>query len=64
MRVGSRGFVVCEKYILCGLVKGRKVKKAGECYQLRESAVPYGDHLVVENEDIGLQDAYFLEKYS
>ena len=52
--VGSRGFVESVKAILRGPVKGRKVKEAGEGYQLRESAVPYTDHFEVENEDIGL----------
>lgn len=62
--VGSRGFAESVKSILCGLVKGRKVKEAGEGYQLREAAVPYGDQFEVENDDIGLQNAYFQNKYS
>ena len=52
------------KSILGGLARGRKVKKIGERYQLREPSVPYGDHFEVENEDIGLQNAYFWNKYS
>ncbi len=50
--------------MLGGLAKGRKVKESGEGCQLRESAVPYGDHHEVENEDIGIQNAYFWNKYS
>ena len=50
--------------ILGGLARGRKVKEAREGYQLRESSVPYGDHFEVENKDIGLQNAYFWNKYS
>jgi len=52
------------KSILCGLVKGRKVKEAGEGYHLRESALPYGGYFEVENEDIGLQNTYFWDNYS
>ncbi len=45
--VGSRGFVESVKSMLGGLVRGRKVKKIGTGYQLREPAIPYGDHFGV-----------------
>ncbi len=39
--VGSKGFVEKLKSVLIGSVSGRKVKEAGEGYQLREPSVPY-----------------------
>jgi hypothetical protein len=48
--VGSRGFVESVKSILGGLARGRKVKKIGEGYQLREPSAPYGEHSGVKNE--------------
>jgi len=57
--VGSRGFVESVKSMLGGLVRGRKVKKIGERYQLREPSVPYGDHFEVEKGDIGPENTYF-----
>ena len=47
--VESRGFIESVESVLCGLVKGGKVKEAGEGYLFRKSAVPYGDHFEVEN---------------
>ncbi|GAG13927.1 unnamed protein product [marine sediment metagenome] len=45
--------------MLGGLARGRKVKKIGERYQLREPSVPYGDHFGVEKGDIGPENTYF-----
>ncbi len=45
--------------MLGGLVRGRKVKKIGEGYQLREPSVPYGGHFEVEKGDIGPENTYF-----
>ncbi len=44
--------------------QGKKSQKIREGYQLREPSVPYGDHFEVEKGDIGLQNAYFWNKYS
>jgi hypothetical protein len=62
--VGSKGFVEYIKSALSALAKGRESKEAGDSYQLREPSAPYGEHFGVENEDIGLQNAYFWNKYS
>ncbi len=51
------------KSILGSLVRGRKVKKIGERYQLREPSVPYGNHFEVEKCDIGADNAYFWNDY-
>ncbi len=48
------------KSMLGGLVRGRKVKKIGEGYQLREPSVPYGGHFEVEKGDIGPENTYFF----
>ena len=45
--------------MLGGLARGRKVKKIGEGYQLREPSVPYGDHFGVEKGDTGPENTYF-----
>jgi len=45
--------------MLGGLVRGRKVKKIGERYQLREPSVPYGDHFEVKKGDIGPENTYY-----
>ena len=57
--VGSKSFIERVKSILGGLVKGRKIKKNGDGYQLRESSVPYGGVLEAENEDIEPKNTYF-----
>jgi hypothetical protein len=59
--VGIRGFVESVKSMLGGLVRGRKVKKIGERYQLQEPSIPYGAHFGVKNEDIGAGNAYFWD---
>ncbi len=50
--MGSKNLIERVKSILGGLVKGRKIKENGDGYQLRESSVPYGGVLGVENEEI------------
>ncbi len=40
-------------------LQGKKVKKIGERYQLREPSVPYGAHFGVEKGDIGPENTYF-----
>jgi hypothetical protein len=45
--------------MLGGLARGRKVKKIGEGYQLREPSVPYGNHFGDEKGDIGPENTYF-----
>jgi hypothetical protein len=59
--VGSRGFVESVKSILGGLARGRKVKKIGEGYQLREPSALYGGHFGVKNDDIGVDNTYFWD---
>ena len=49
--------------MLGSLVRGRKVKKIGEGYQLREPSVTYGDHFEVEKGDIGPENTYFWNDY-
>jgi len=49
--------------MLGGLVRGRKVKNIGECYQLREPSVPYGDHFEAKKGDIGPENTYFWNDY-
>jgi len=56
--VGSRGFVESVKSMLGGLARGRKVKKIGEGYQLREPSVPYVDHFEVKSDDIWPENTY------
>jgi len=57
--VGSKGFVESVKSALGALAKGRKLKEAGDGYQLREPSAPYGDHFGVKKEDIGVDNTYF-----
>jgi hypothetical protein len=57
--VGSKGFVEKLKSVLIGSVSGRKVKEAGEGYQLREPSVPYKVNFDVKNDDIGPENRHF-----
>ncbi len=57
--VGSKGFVEKLKSVLIGSVSGRKVKEAGEGYQLREPLVPYKVNFDVKNDDIGPENSHF-----
>ncbi len=56
--VGSKGFVEKLKSVLIGSVSGRKVKEAGEGYQLREPSVPYKVNFDVKNDDIGSENRH------
>ncbi len=59
--VGSKGFVEKLKSVLIGsvTVSGRKLKEAGEGYQLREPSVPYKVNFDVKNDDIGPENRHF-----
>jgi len=57
--VGSKGFVEKLKSVLIGSVSGRKVKEAGEGYQLREPSVPYKVNFDAKNDDIGHENSIF-----
>jgi len=59
--VGSKGFVEKLKSVLIGLVSGRKVKEAGEGYQLREPSVPYKVNFDAKNDDIGPENRHFWD---
>ncbi|HUT69672.1 MAG TPA: hypothetical protein VMW89_03255 [Desulfatiglandales bacterium] len=60
--VGSKGFVENVKSTLGVLAKGRNSKETGESYQLREPLVPYGEHIGVKNEGIGLENVYYWKR--
>jgi len=47
------------KSVLIGSVSGRKVKEAGEGYQLREPSVPYKVNFDAKNDDIGPENRRF-----
>jgi putative transposase len=59
--VGSKGFVEKLKSVLIGSVSGRKVKEAGEGYQLREPSVPYKVNFDAKNDDIGPENRHFWD---
>ncbi len=59
--VGSKGFVEKLKSFLIGSVRGRKVKEAGEGYQLREPSVPYKVNFDVKNDYIGPENRHFWD---
>ena len=61
--VGTQGFVEKTKQKLGIRAKGRKVVAAGEAYQLRETQVSYPVNLDLENDDIGVENAYFWNVY-
>ena len=42
-----------------GSAIGRKDRKAGESYQLRETQIPYNDYFEAQKGDIGIETAYF-----
>ena len=42
-------------------VSGRKLKEAGEGYQLREPSVPYKVNFDVKNDDIGPENRHFWD---
>ena len=57
--VGSRSFVETVKEFLGITGKGRDVVEVGQGYQLREAAGDYKPLFRDENEDIGMENAYF-----
>ena len=59
--VGSKGFVEKLKSVLIGSVSGRKVKEAGEGYQLREPSVPYKVSFDVKNDNIDPENRHFWD---
>ena len=59
--VGSKGFVNKVKKELGGLAKGRKVRAAGESYQLRETSAPYMSKLRLGKGDIAIDNGYFWD---
>jgi len=59
--VWSRPFIENVKVRLGFLAKGRDVIEGSEEYQLRESSGDYKALFEVENEDIGLGNAYFWD---
>jgi len=59
--VGSKVFVERLKSFLIGAVSGRKVRQAGEAYELREPVALYNVNFEAKNEDIGLENRYFWD---
>jgi len=59
--VGNRSFVERVKSLMGVLAIGRKSIEAGETYQLREPAVPYGAHFGVKKGNIGAENTYFWD---
>jgi len=59
--VGIRSFVKRLKSLMGVLAIGRKSIEAGESYQLREPAIPYGDHFGVEKSNIEPKNAYLWD---
>ncbi len=58
----SKGFVEKLKSVLIGSVSGRKLKEAGEGYQLlREPSVPYKVNFDVKNDDIAPENEHFWD---
>jgi hypothetical protein len=49
------------KSVLIGSVSSRKVKEAGEGYQLRDPSVPHKVNFDVKNDDIGPENRHFLD---
>ena len=62
--VGSRGFVDKIKSVMGVLAIGRKSTVAGETYQLREPAIPYGAPFGAKKCDIGAENTYFWDVIS
>ena len=54
--VGNRAFVEKVKTLLGFRAKGRKIKRIGEGYQVREGPGPYNAFFRAEKEDIGLKN--------
>ena len=56
--VGSRSFVENMKSLMGGMAIGRKNRKAGESYQLRETQIPYNDHFGAKKGEIDTENVY------
>ncbi|NWH05793.1 hypothetical protein HXW94_12490 [Desulfobacter latus] len=52
-------FVRNIKSLMGGSAIGRKDRKAGESYQLRETQIPYNDYFEAQKGDIGIENACF-----
>jgi len=61
--VGSKTFVDKLKSLLIGVTVGRKVKKSGDGYELREPVTPYIVNFGGKNGDIGLENRHFWDEY-
>jgi hypothetical protein len=59
--VGGRSFIQTVKEFLGIRAKGRDVVEGGQGYQLREAAADYKRLFENENEDIGVENAYFWD---
>jgi len=59
--VGSKSFVEKVKELLGNRAKGRDVIEGSEGYQVREGPALYNPLLGAENDDIGLENAYFWD---
>ncbi len=59
--IGSKGFVEKLKSVLIGSVSGRKVKEAGEGYELREPSGPYKVNFDAKNDDIDPENRHFWD---
>ena len=57
--IGSKAFVEKLRSLLIGAAVGRKVRRAGEGYELREPETPYLFNSKGKNSDIGLENCYF-----
>jgi len=56
--VGNRPFVEKVKALLGFRVKGRKITRSGEGYQVREAPARYNAVLRAEKEDRGVENTY------
>ena len=56
--VGNRAFVEKVKGLLGFRVKGRKIIRSGEGYQIREAPARYNEYLRAKNEDIEPENTY------
>ena len=57
--VGSKVFIEAAQKRLGIKAKGRKIVGSKKSYELRESAIPYGDNFASENGLLRLQNMYF-----
>ncbi|MBL7174394.1 MAG: hypothetical protein ISS66_01090 [Desulfobacteraceae bacterium] len=59
--VGSRSFIENVKALLGFRAKGRRVIEGSEAYHLREGSAHSGAFFGGENENIGIENIYFLD---